>query len=77
MERAELQQIEHRLDREIKVRLPAVRRVALLQPGDDPDDLLVRVFVDDQSLDDWARAHESDETAAARIVPAVPPGPAA
>jgi hypothetical protein len=58
MDRAELQQIEHRLDREIRARVPDVRRVALSQPGDDPDELLVRVLVDDPSLDDWARAHD-------------------
>ena len=50
MERAEVTRLEQLIDREVKARFApgAVRRVAVLQEGDDPaigpDELLVRVF---------------------------------
>ena len=73
VERTELERMERMIDREIKARFPAgtVRRVALLQPGDDPviepEELLVRVFIeapggsagDRRSLDGWAEAHQA------------------
>ena len=69
MEQAEVTRLEQLIDREVKARFTpgAVRRVALLQHGDDPaigpDELLVRVFAgasgpaghDQQALDEWAR----------------------
>src|SRR5260370_39385921 len=73
MERSEMQRLQRLTAREVKARFPAgsVRRVAVLQHGDDPaiepDDLLVRVFIeapdgtedDQQSLDGWAEAHQA------------------
>ena len=73
MERAAMDRIEHEIDRELKARFPAgaVRRVALLQHGDDPaiepGELLVRVFIEaagppehyQRSLDAWEHAHEA------------------
>jgi hypothetical protein len=75
VERAELLQLERFIDREVKARFApgAVRRVAVLQPGDapagggpagdEPGELLVRVFVggadDQRSLQDWAQAHRT------------------
>jgi Peptidase family S41/N-terminal domain of Peptidase_S41 in eukaryotic IRBP len=72
VEQAEMRRLERVIDREAKTRFPAgvVRRVALLGYGDDPeiepDELLVRVFVDTAageqeagSLDEWARANEA------------------
>lgn len=65
--------LERLIDREVKARFSAgaVRRVAVLQHGDDPviepGELLVRVFIEatagpedyQRSLDEWARAHET------------------
>ena len=73
MEHAEVTRLEQLIDREVKARFApgAVRRVALLQHGDDPvigpDELLVRVFAGasdpaghgQQALDEWAQAHET------------------
>ena len=69
MDQAELNRMERMIDREVKLRFTAgaVQRVALLQSGDDPDELLVRVFVGaadaaqdpERSLQEWARAHEA------------------
>ena len=73
MEQAEVTRLEQLIDREVKARFApgAVRRVALLQHGDDPaigpDELLVRVFAGasdpaghgQQALDEWAHAHET------------------
>jgi len=60
--------MEHMLDSEVKARFTsgAVRRVALLQTQDDPEELLVRVFIEPpggsqdpgRSLEEWAQAHE-------------------
>jgi len=63
--------LEHMIDREVKARFAAgaVRRVVLLEHEDDPaiepDELLVRVFIEppggtedgQRSLDEWAQAH--------------------
>jgi Peptidase family S41/N-terminal domain of Peptidase_S41 in eukaryotic IRBP len=68
-----MQRLERQIDREVKARfMPgAVRRVALLQHGDDPaiepGELLVRVFIEtaggpedqQRSLDEWAQAHQA------------------
>ena len=69
MDQADLTRLERMIDSEVKSRFLAGtgRRVALLQPGDDPDELLVRVFVavtdgsqdPQRSLQEWARAHET------------------
>ena len=69
MDQAELRRLERMIDREVKARFIAgtVRRVALRPAGDDPDELLVRVFVavtdgsqdPERSLQEWARAHET------------------
>ena len=68
MEQTELRRMEHMLDSEVKARFTsgAVRRVALLQTQDDPEELLVRVFIEPpggsqdpgRSLEEWAQAHE-------------------
>jgi Peptidase family S41/N-terminal domain of Peptidase_S41 in eukaryotic IRBP len=73
MDQAEAARLEERINREIMARFPAgsVRRATLVLDADDPalepDELLVRVFVDtpaqsgadpQQLLDDWARTHE-------------------
>jgi hypothetical protein len=76
MERAELQHIEQQVNREVKARFPAgtIRRVTLLQPGDDPaigpGEFLLRVIVraadvatadeadPQRSLEAWAESHE-------------------
>jgi len=60
--------MERMLDREVKARFAsgAVRRVALRQTQDDPEELLVRVFIEPsggsqdpgRSLEEWAQAHE-------------------
>ncbi len=68
-----MQRLEREINSEVKARWPAgvVRRVAVLQHGDDPaigpDELLVRVFVEagggsedhQRSLDEWAQAHQA------------------
>ena len=69
MERTELTRLQDRVDREVKARFPGgtVQRVAVLEHGDEPDDLLVRVYIDgaaapedpQRALDDWAQAHEN------------------
>ncbi len=69
MDQAELGRMERMIDREVKLRFPAgaVRRVALRQSGDDPEELLVRVFIavpdgsqdPRRSLEAWAQAHEA------------------
>ncbi len=73
MDQAEAARLEERINREVTARFPAgsVRRATLVLDTDDPalepDELLVRVFVDapgpsgadpQQFLDDWARTHE-------------------
>jgi hypothetical protein len=73
MDQSEAARLGQRLNREIIARFPAgtVQRAALVQdrddPGLEPDQLLVRVFVipadpadsdPQRQLDDWARAHE-------------------
>jgi len=68
VEQAELRRMERMLDREVKARFTsgAVRRVALRQTRDDPEELLVRVFIEPsggpqdprRSLEEWAQAHE-------------------
>ena len=69
MERTELNRLQDLVDREVRARFPGgtVRRVAVLEHGDEPDDLLVRVYIGgatapedpQRALDDWAQAHES------------------
>ena len=69
MERTELTRLQDLVDREVKARFPGgtVQRVAVLERGDEPDDLLVRVYIDgatapedpQRALDDWAQAHEN------------------
>ena len=68
-----MKRLEREINSEVKARWPAgmVRRVTVLQHGDDPaigpDDLLVRVFVEaggesedyQRSLDEWAQAHRA------------------
>jgi hypothetical protein len=61
--------MDRMIDREMKLRFPAgaVQRATVLQPGDDPDELLIRVFVavpdgppdPRQSLEAWAQAQEA------------------
>jgi hypothetical protein len=73
MDQAEAARLEERINREVTARFPAgsVRRATLVLDADDPalepDELLVRVFVDApgqsdadprQFLEDWARTHE-------------------
>jgi hypothetical protein len=68
VEQTELRRMEGMIDREVKARFTsgAVRRVALRQIQDDPEELLVRVFIESpdgsqdpqRSLDEWAQAHE-------------------
>jgi hypothetical protein len=73
MDQAEAARLEERINREVTARFPAgsVRRATLVLDADDPalepEELLVRVFVDApgqsgadprQLLDDWARTHE-------------------
>jgi Peptidase family S41/N-terminal domain of Peptidase_S41 in eukaryotic IRBP len=73
VERAAVERLERLIDRELKARFPAgaVRRVAVLQHGDDPaiepGELLVRLFIEadggpgdyQRSLDTWAQAHQA------------------
>src|SRR5215469_2282282 len=68
-----MKRLEREINSEVKARWPAgmVRRVAVLQHGDDPaiepDGLLIRVFVepggesadDQRSLDEWAQANQA------------------
>ena len=68
-----MKRLEREINSEVKARWPAgmVRRVAVLQHGDDPaiepDGLLIRIFVepgggsadDQQSLDEWAQANQA------------------
>src|SRR6516162_7088972 len=67
-----MKRLEREINSEVKARWPAgmVRRVAVLQHGDDPaiepDALLIRVFVeagdgpdDQRSLDEWAQANQA------------------
>jgi hypothetical protein len=68
-----MKRFEREINSEVKARWPAgmVRRVAVLQHGDDPaiepDGLLIRVFVepgsgsedDQRSLDEWAQANQA------------------
>jgi len=66
---AELTRMDRMIDSEMKLRFPAgaVQRATVLQPGDDPDELLIRVFVavpdgpqdPRRSLEAWAQAHEA------------------
>jgi hypothetical protein len=68
VEQAELRRMERMIDSEVKTRFTAgaVRRVALRQTQDDPEELLVRVFIGitdgsqdpRRSLEKWAQAHE-------------------
>jgi Peptidase family S41/N-terminal domain of Peptidase_S41 in eukaryotic IRBP len=76
VERTAMQRLERRIDSEVKARFGAgtVQRVRLLRCGDDPaiepEELLVRVFVDapagqegrQRALDEWARAHQAGMT---------------
>jgi hypothetical protein len=65
MERAALDQIQQMIDGEVKERFPegAVRRVELLQYGDDPvvepGELLVRVLIPKESEETWADEHKA------------------
>jgi Peptidase family S41/N-terminal domain of Peptidase_S41 in eukaryotic IRBP len=69
VDQAELRRLEHMIDSEMKLRFPAeaVRRATVLQPGDDAEELLVRVVVavpdgsqdPRRSLEAWAQAHEA------------------
>jgi hypothetical protein len=69
VEQTELERMDRMIDSEMKLRFPAgaVQRATVLQPGDDPDELLIRVFVavpdgsqdPRQSLEAWAQAHEA------------------
>jgi Peptidase family S41/N-terminal domain of Peptidase_S41 in eukaryotic IRBP len=73
VERSELTRLERMIDREVKARFApgTVRRVAVLQHGDDPaiepEELLVRVFIEagggpedqQRSLDVWAEDHQT------------------
>ena len=73
MERAAVDRMERRINGEVKARFAkgSVRRVVLLQHDDDPaiepEQLLVRVFVEtagepeeyQRSLDEWAEAHQA------------------
>ena len=72
MDRTARERLEREINSEVRARFPAgsVQRVTLLQWGDDPElepeELLVRVFVDatgepedpQRALDDWAQAHQ-------------------
>jgi Peptidase family S41/N-terminal domain of Peptidase_S41 in eukaryotic IRBP len=68
VEQTELRRMERMIDSEVKTRFTAgaVRRVALRQTQDDPEELLVRVFIGitdgsqdpRRSLEEWAQAHE-------------------
>ena len=72
MDRTARERLERDINSEVKTRFPAgsVQRVSLLQWGDDPalepEELLVRVFVEaagepedqQRALDDWAQAHQ-------------------
>ena len=93
MDQAEAARLEERINREVTARFPAgsVQRATLVLDADDPalepDELLVRVFVDapgpsgadpQQFLDDWARTHEVGmRRRATRAVAAAATGPAA
>ena len=69
VDQAELRRLEHMIDSEMKLRFPAeaVQRATVLPSGDDPEELLVRVFVavpdgsqdPRRSLEAWAQAHEA------------------
>jgi hypothetical protein len=73
VDRTGVQRLERDINSEVRARWPAgaVRRVAVLRPGDDPaidaDELLVRVFIEaapepedhQRALDEWARAHQA------------------
>jgi hypothetical protein len=69
VDQAELTRMDRMIDSEMKLRFPAgaVQRATVLQPGDDPEELLIRVFVavpdgpqdPRQSLEAWAQAHEA------------------
>jgi len=69
VDQAELTRMDRMIDSEMKLRFPAgaVRRATVLQPGDDPEELLIRVFVavpdgpqnPRQSLEAWAQAQEA------------------
>jgi len=64
-----MKRLEREINSEVTARWPAgaVRRVTVLQHGDDPDGLLIRVFVepgggsedDQRSLDEWAQANQA------------------
>jgi Peptidase family S41/N-terminal domain of Peptidase_S41 in eukaryotic IRBP len=71
-----MERLERQIDTEVKARFPAgsVQRVVLLQHGEDPDELLVRVFIGagagaepagdvpedrQRTLDAWAEAHQA------------------
>jgi len=72
VDRTARERLERDINSEVKTRFPAgsVQRVSLLQWGDDPalepEELLVRVFVEaagepedqQRALDDWAQAHQ-------------------
>jgi hypothetical protein len=72
VEQTEIPRLQQLIDREMRARFPrgAVRRVAVLGPGDDqrvgPDEILVRVVIEApdepedprRSLDEWVRAHQ-------------------
>jgi hypothetical protein len=74
VDRTEVARLERDINNEVRARWPAgaVRRVAMLRHGDDPaiepDELLVRVVIDaepgpedqQQALDEWARAHQTE-----------------
>ena len=69
VDQAELRRMGHMIDSEMKLRFPAgaVQRATVLQPGDDPEGLLVRVFIavpdgpqdPQRALQAWAQAHEA------------------
>jgi hypothetical protein len=69
LDRAVLNQLQTRLDEQVQVDFPdgGVRRIALLQHGDDPSvepgDLLARVFIEEAgenpNLPAWHRDHET------------------
>ncbi len=67
-----MRRLEREINSEVRARFDAgaVRRVAVLQHDDDPaiepDELLVRVFIetadepaDQRALEEWARAHQA------------------
>ena len=81
MDRAVLDVIQHEIDDEVRTRFPggAVRHVALLQYGDDPQieprDLWVRVLLDSGGPEDYERswkAFAGAHQAAIEGVPALP-----